>query len=265
MERRVSMRSPFLSRKKTPLQEQDQGHKAMLRTLKEADSVDPNTRLQFAGSVLVDHVSQILTDRHGVRFEDLLGILGSCGGFSCIVGALHQASSNGQTPQAAGLLAMRGSDGNIYYFGGPSNKFLVEDRLSLLSLALGKSKELGAPVSLEMVEETVIHVVATGSTADFGIPRLTVEHSPTDIPLNYVKYLWPKLQGFLDLYEVPVMQRPTAYGFALQKTLEMGKDNLDPLLAVKIVVECATPMSKICPSRLFGADPEPLNATKFKD
>jgi len=243
------VRFPFFGHKRVPEQREDEGHKAMLRTLKKVDSTDPNARLQFAGAVLVENVSLLLIDRHGVRFEDLLGILGSCGGFSCIVAALHQASAKRQSPQAAGLCAMRGLDKNVYYFGGPTNRFLAEDQLSLLSLALGMAKELGAVVSLEMIEKAVMHVVATGGTADFGIPRLPVENSPADMPLNYVKHLWRKLQGPLDLYEVPVTQRPTAYGFAIQKALEMGKDKLDPLLAVKIVVECATPMSKICPSR----------------
>ena len=53
----------------------------------------------------------------------------------------------------------------------------------------------------------------------------------------------------LDLYDVPVLARPTAVGFALQRAIDEGREALDPLIAAKIAIECSVPMAKVDPLR----------------
>ncbi|APE27276.1 hypothetical protein BMF35_a0447 [Aurantiacibacter gangjinensis] len=49
----------------------------------------------------------------------------------------------------------------------------------------------------------------------------------------------------LDTYEVPLQQRPAAFGFALQRVIDAGKQAADPAAMAQLAVECAVPMSKL--------------------
>ena len=64
------------------------GHQAVLETLKKRDRSDPKVRLQLAGKAVFEETIQLIQSERGVRIEDMLGILGATGGFSCAVGAL---------------------------------------------------------------------------------------------------------------------------------------------------------------------------------
>ena len=51
--------------------------------------------------------------------------------------------------------------------------------------------------------------------------------------------------GPLDLYDVPPMRRATAIGYTIQKAMDASKSTIDPLLAARIVLQCATRTSKV--------------------
>jgi len=237
----------IFGRKKTS--EQSPGHAAVLRTLNEKDKTDPNARLQLAGAVVFDMVCRIIQNERGTRIDDVLAILGATGGFSCIVSTMSVLTEANVTIQEAGLAVVKGADNQIYYFGDVPNKALLESKFSLLSLTLGAAHSLGAQVSLDLVHDTLKHVASTVGGAQFGIPILPEGHQPGDLPINYVKHLWPKIREALDTYEVPATRYHMALGFAIYKAIEAGKDAIDPLLAARIVTECAVPMAKLDPAR----------------
>jgi len=246
------MRLPFFGKKPAapPSEDpKDPGHRAVLNHLRTLDATQPEARLQLAGTILFDLVYQMIKNERGARIEDFLAILGSVGGHACIVGALDTVARSRREPTGNQLIAMEGKDGNRYYFGDLPNQALLESPLSLLSLTLGAAQANGGSVSLEKVHDVMRHVAATVATPEFGIPRITGEHRPGDIPFNYIKHLRAKLFEALDLYEVPLNKRASAIGFALQKAIDVGKDTLDPTIAADIVTECAVPAAKIAPSR----------------
>ena len=225
------------------------GHRAVLNHLRTLDATKPEARLQLAGAVLFDLVYQLVKGERGARIEDFLAILGSVGGYACIVGALDMISRSGGKPAENQLVSVQGKDGNQYFFGDLPNQALLESHLSLLSLTLGAAQSHGGRVSLEKVHDVMRHVAATVGSPEFGVPRTAGEHRPGDIPFNYVKHLSAKLFEALDLYEVPLNQRASAIGFAVQKAIDAGKDTLDPTIAADIVTECAVPAAKLDPSR----------------
>jgi hypothetical protein len=220
-----------------------------LNRLRSLDATQPEARLQLAGTVLFDFVYQMVKGERGARIEDFLAILGSVGGHACIVGALDTVARSGGKPAGNQLVAMEGKDGNRYYFGDLPNEALLESPLSLLSLTLGAAQAHGGSVSLEKVHDVMRHVASTVGTSEFGIPRITGEHRPGDVPFNYIKHLSARLFEPLDLYEVPLNKRASAIGFAVQKAMDVGKDTLDPTIAADIVTECAVPAAKFAPSR----------------
>ena len=74
---------------------------------------------------------------------------------------------------------------------------------------------------------------------------------PGALPIDYVKQFWPQVRGTLDSCDVPVGQRPTALGFAVQHVIDAAKSLIDRTTAAQIVVEYAVPMAKIDPVK-FG-------------
>ncbi|KFC74536.1 hypothetical protein FG93_01122 [Bosea sp. LC85] len=221
----------------------------MLDHLRRIEATQPLARPQLVGRILFDMVGKMIANDRGVRMEDLLAILASCGGFSCLSAAFSEVL--GPTPPTGNnLTVVEGKDGHRYFFGDLPNRYLIESEFALLGLALGMAQACGGTVSLDMAHQTMRRVANTVGGDEFGKPELPTEHRPGDFPINYVRDHWPKALEALNFYEVPPTLRPAAIGFALQRAIEAGQDAIDPTMAARIVIECAVPMAKIDPERL---------------
>lgn len=231
-------------------------HRMVLDQLRAVEAEQPHARAQLAGKLLFEGVCKLVADERGARMEDILAILASGGGFSCLAAAFNDLS-NAKAPAGADLVTVQGADGHRYFFGDLPNRYLIENELSLLGLTLGMAQACGGEVSLEMALEVIRRVAGTVGAEEFGKPQLPAEHRLRDLPFNYVRDFWPWIAKGLNLYEVPPVQRPAAIGFALQRAIEAGKDVIDPTLAARIVIECAVPMAKIDPDRLVRAPAAP--------
>jgi hypothetical protein len=230
------------------------GHEAVLKHLRALDATDPQQRLQVGGMVVFDMLYwTVATPEKGARIEDILAILGSVGGYSCIVGVLDSLARRGAVPTGHQLVVMSGADGHRYYFGDLPNEALPESHLSLLSLTLGAAQSHGGHVSLDKVHDVMRHVAASVGRADFGTPRIAEPHRPGDLPFNYIRVFAPKIFEALDLYEVPKDKRASAIGFAIQRAIDGSKGVLDPTIAADIVTECAVPAAKFDPARFQAA------------
>ena len=226
------------------------GHQAVLRHLRERESEEPLIRVQLAGTVVFDLFARLLRQERGrVRIEDLIAALASLGGHLSLVGVLDTLRERRLTPAQVGMLEVEGRDGHRYYFGDEPNRLLLESSTSLLSLVLGAAHAHGAPVSLEMVHDAMRRTADRVGTAEFGKPELPDEHQPALSPFDWVRHGRSKIVEALDLYEVPLLSRPAAVGFALQRAIDEGREALDPLIAAKIAVECSVPMAKVDPLR----------------
>ena len=227
------------------------GHQAVLRHLREREQEEPLIRAQVAGSIVFDLFVGVLRDESGrVRIDDLIAALASLGGHLCLVAVLDTLKERGLTPQQIGMLEVEGKDGHRYYFGDEPNRLLLESSTSLLSLVLGAAHAHGAPVSLELVHEAMKRSAERVGRPEFGKPELPDDHQPALSPFDWVKNGRRNIIEALDLYDVPVLARPTAVGFALQRAIDEGRAALDPLIAAKIAIECSVPMAKVDPLRV---------------
>jgi hypothetical protein len=224
-------------------QKSQPGHQAVLRHLKEKEVEDPGIRERLAGAILFDFAYELMKDERGVRIESLLAMLASVGGQQCIAPIIHGAAPN-QTAEQMGLTVIKGTDERLYFFGDPPNRLLVESQDSLISLAFGTAQALGAPVTMEMILEEMKTVASRVGGPEFETLDLPPEHM-VDRPTEWARVFTPKILPPLDLYDVPPMRRATAIGYTLQKAIEGSNDNLGPLLAAKIVLQCATRTSKV--------------------
>lgn len=225
------------------------GHAAVLAHLRQIETAEPLARAQLAGRVLFDLVYQMISNERGARIEDMIGILASTGGFASLLAALDEAERS-NLALGPELTIVETTNGERYFFGDLPNRYLIESREALLSLALGAAQACGGDISMEMVHDAMRRVAGNIGGEGFGVPDLPAAHEPGDLPINYIRHLWPRILEALDLYEVPAGQRPAAIGFALQHAIEGGKDALDPTIAARIAVECAVPMAKIDPRRV---------------
>lgn len=225
------------------------GHRNVLDHLRKVEGTEPLARPQLVGKLLFDLFTQMIATDRGVRIEDLIAVLASTGGFSCLMAALSSAHDDDRSLPNS-LVIMTGKDGHQYFFGDLPNRYLVESHLSLLSLALGAAQSCGGQVSLAMVHDAMAHVAGTVGGESFGQPRLPAANQLSDLPFNYVRHMWPKVLEALRLYEVQPTQWPAAIGFALQRAIDAGKTAIDPTLAARIAIECAVPMAKLEPRRI---------------
>jgi hypothetical protein len=205
---------------------------------------------QVAGSVVFDLFARLLQGQgERVRIDDLIAALASLGGHLCLVAVLDTLEKQGTTPKEIGMLEVEATDGHRYYFGDAPNRLLVESGTSLLSLVLGAAHHHGAPVSLDMIHETMGRTAQRVGTPEFGNVEVPEQHQPALSPFDWVVHGRRHITEALDLYQVPPQARPTAVGFALQRAVDEGRQALDPLMAARIAVECAVPMAKVDPVR----------------
>jgi hypothetical protein len=219
------------------------GHQAVLRHLIETEKTEPGARERLAGAIVFDLAYNLLKNERGVQIEIIIAVLASVAGQECIAPIVAAAPDNA-TMQELGLIVVKGHDGRIYFFGDPPNRLLVESPDSVISLAFGAAKALGAPVTMTMILEEMRKVASRVGGADFESLNLPKEHM-VDRPTEWVRVFRAKLVEALDLYDVLPMRRATALGYALQKAIDAGKQCLDPLVAAQIALQCAARTSKI--------------------
>lgn len=245
------MRWPFAKNRNVAKQEQPSREQksaddasAQAQTSTEAHREDPFIGAKQGAQMVFQTVIQGMKDAKGVHIESLLCALGALAGYVC------QAGVRGEFVEEKGLSEDQVfsivvcTNGSQYFFGDMVNKPLAENPYSLWSLAAGAVQHLGVnPTSVDL-GDIFKHTAQTVGSEDFGVPRIPADHKPGDLPCNYVKYLWPALLPIAKQF-CPASAWPMLYGLAAQKAILLGKDVIDPLLALSIVMESAIPMSKV--------------------
>lgn len=226
------------------------GHQAVLRTLLDKEKTDPNARQQLVGGLICDMVCQLIKNDRGVRVEDLIAVLASVGGFSCIFSVLYILKHKGIPPQSVGVMSVAASDGHTYYIGEPLNQYLVSNPISLLGLTIGNAQKFGSQITNDFLLEVIKRSASELGSEAFGKPILPAENMPSDTLFNLVQMMWPRIREMLRIYDVMVGRFPEAMGFALAKAITLAKEAIDPSIAVRIAIECSVPMSKISPERV---------------
>jgi hypothetical protein len=225
--------------------------KAPDSAIEEVHTTDPLVHLRIGAGELLQRLLVSMKTEPGVHIESALAILGSLGGFSCIDSLLKQAAASGRSNRDCGIHALETSDGNRYHMGQPINDLLAGTKLSLWPLVAGMVDHLGSKDYPDFAE-IAGHVAKTLGGPDFGHPRVPDRHQPHDLPINYVRDLWPLFLPQIE-QRVPVLQeRVTLFGFAIQNLMQMGKDAIPPAIAGKLVMDCAVPMSRLDPEKLWA-------------
>jgi hypothetical protein len=225
------------------MNDSDDVAKIFLGVLAQERVKNPVVGAQAASRKIVQRLLDDLKDERGVHVESLLAALGSLAGYACQMSVRALLIDGHGMPEEKAFVIVETQDGSRYFFGDPLNKLLAEDAHSVWSLAAGQAQHLGCAI-LPDVAEIFSHVSASVGGPDFGVPRVPENHRPRFMPIDYVKVVWPALLPVVKNFCPAPALWPVLYGLAVQQVMELGKGAIDPCSALRIVMECAVPMSK---------------------
>ena len=228
---------------KRPEPPRDPASQALFRVLEEKRRTDPLIGAQLGGKEVFQRLLKGMNSERGVHIESLLCALGALAGYACQAQLRAQALAQG-LPETASLMTVTAANGKHYFFGDPLNQALAESKYSVWSLAAGAAQHHGC-ARLPDISAIFTHVSQTVGTEAFGIPRFPEGHNAGDLPVNYVKALWPALLPVVTLYCREPSEWPLLFGVALQQALDAGRQVLSQELALQIIMEAAVPMSKV--------------------
>jgi hypothetical protein len=224
---------------------------ALKHTIAAKRAEDPLIGAKLGSREVVTWLLKSLTTERGVHAESALAAIGSLAGFACPASVAAKAINLKRTPQQLGVLVVETNDGSSYWFGDIINSPLVEGQLPIWNLIHGMARNLGATGPLPEVSEVLGHVAKSIGSHAFGAPRVTAEHTPGDTPFRFVMLGWPASAAIREFYCSSPDEWPLLYGLAAQQLMEQCKAVLAPDLAATIILECAAPMAKLNPTRLF--------------
>jgi hypothetical protein len=230
-----------LQEKKEP--QMDPKTTALVNAIRARSKEDPLIGAKLGAKEIFQRLLDGMKSSKGVHVESLLCALGALAGYACQANLRAQAFAKGMRETAA-FQTVETSDGKQYFFGDPLNHALVEEQLSVWSIVGGAVQHAGAKEFPDL-KELFQHTSSVLGTRQFGIPRLPENHKPGDMPVNYLKAIWPKLFPTVKLFCPNPAHWPVLYSLAIQEAIHAGKYTIDPGLALRIVMESAIPMSKV--------------------
>ena len=180
---------------------------ALLRQIAERSKTDPLIGAKIGSKEITQRLLGAMKTERGVHIESLLCALGALAGYSCQASVRAQAVARG-LPEAGLLTPVQTKNGNTYFFGDNLNKPLFESQYSVWGVAGGGAQQAGCN-NLPDLTEIIKHTASAVGTETFGKPRIAEKNTPHDLPLNYVRTLWPALK--------PVIQK-----FCPNPELEIG-------------------------------------------
>jgi hypothetical protein len=216
---------------------------ALMAAIDDKTKADPLIGAKIAAKEILNRLLNGMKDEQGVHSESLLCALGALAGYACQASLRAKALISGQAPDAL-LVVVDTKDGQQFYFGDALNQKVAEDDLSIWSLAASAASHAGAK-SLTDLKEIFERTAATVGSEQFGIPKPIEGHAAGDLPINFLRVIWPgvlpvvkKLCANPDLW-------PIAFGLAIQEAIMLTSKALPPEIGLTVVMEAAVPMSKV--------------------
>ncbi len=206
---------------------------------------DPFFAVKKGGKDVATKLFAAMSGDKGIHLESLLCALGAIAGYACQVSVREQfMHQQGKSEKEVFIVVDNQQDGRNYFFGDLLNKPLAESKYSVWSLSSGASQKLGLRQLIDL-HDIFRHVTETLGQTSFGVPRVPEKHKAKELPISYVKFLWPQLFPLAKRYSQAPSDWPILFGVAVQEILFASKGLIDPSLALQIIMESAVPMSKI--------------------
>ncbi|MDH4394391.1 MAG: hypothetical protein QE278_01810 [Limnobacter sp.] len=227
-------------KKRPELDAIDQG---MANAIKKQSQVDPLIGAKIGAKEVFNRLANAMERDGRVHIESLLCALGALTGYSCQAGLRAQAHIL-EVPEDSAFNVVGTTDGKKYFFGDLLNQAIVGAEYSVWALAGGAAQGAGA-TELPDLDEIFGYNASVLGSEQFGIPRIPADHMAAILPLDYLKTLWPVLLPTVQRYCPNPTHWQILYGLAVQTAITEGRNVINPSVALRIIMECAIPMSKV--------------------
>jgi hypothetical protein len=235
----------------------DAAEAAILKQIQRLSKDDPLIGAKLGKQYALDLVLNSLRDQRGTHLESALCALGSLAGYACQASVRAQSRAQG-LGELAHLDRVECANGSSYFFGDRLNELLAGGEYSVWSLAVGAARAGGCEQTLDL-EELFRHVAATVGGGDFGEPRLPSEHRAHDLPINYLRAMWPSVFPLVSRFCPKPEHWSVLLGLAIQELVVQYRDLVHPCISLQIVMESTVPMSKV---ELAPIPPSPTSSTE---
>lgn len=221
---------------------------------------DPINHFKSDGETLYYLVKDYLEMRGGLDLPSLFCALGALAGQTCLQYALAEyqlqkipttkeiPTNEAKLTKEKSLFAFNvKSSGQDYFFGDLLNHPLCESRYSIWNVVQFYLKQLDHQFEFD-VHEVFDYVAKNIGEQKFGMLRLPMQYMPRELPIFYLKQIWPSAAEALTNISPNKTDWHYILGGALFHAIHMHKQDsgkLHPALIAKIVMESAVPMSKV--------------------
>lgn len=187
--------------------------------------------------------------RHAnARCETILTAVGALAGFAAQHGIWEAVVKPGKMALQQAFVVVETRSGETYFFGDFLNNILATQKpqyLSVWKIVSSTATSMGATELPDLVPMFKYCAETVGSP-QFGVPNLPEDHTPSMLPRDALSRFWPQVLKLLRVGSDPLTCAVDVATAAEQLMLSM-KDEIDPSLAARIIMEAAIPMSKVDP------------------
>ena len=237
----------FGFRKKVSIFGGQSKNQQMLSTMKDAvqkQRVAPFEANIRTGRLLSDLIFDSVEQEQHHADDTALCVLGSMAGYSAAVAA-SQAFANADPEQLleADYTTKIAHDGTRRLSGTLVNDALISGPKAFWRLLDAKARAMSG-ASMPGLAEIIAYVDATVLTEEFGRPRMPGSTRCLEAPSVLVDHLWPEFYPTLTSVDPDPQGWCASWGFAAQEILEEVCQSMNCADAMRIIMECAIPMSR---------------------
>lgn len=200
-------------------------------------SQDPLVGAKIGAEEISRRLLQVMATDRGVHIESLLAVCGALAGYAWQASLRARAQADGQT-QPPGLHVVGTRNGNSFLVGEDLAKGLLQDRYSTWGLAAAAAQQAGCSALPDPMQLWRHGMDSLGQEL-FGVPQVPIRHQPSPESLQSLPSLWPALLPLVLRFCPDPAEWPILYGLLAQKAITMGREVLDPCLALRIVMDTA--------------------------
>ncbi|KEF41889.1 MAG: hypothetical protein ER33_09085 [Cyanobium sp. CACIAM 14] len=215
---------------------------------------DPLVGAKIGAGEILRRLLEAMATSRGVHVESLLAVCGALAGQACQASLLARARATGHT-EPPGLHRVDTRDGSSFLVGDPLLQGLFNDSHALWSLAAAAAQQAGCT---DLPDPAALWRQGMDSMGreDFGVPQVPAAHQPSPDSLQSLPSLWPALLPLAQRLCPDPVEWPVLFGLLVQKAITMGREVIDPCLALRIVMDTAVASAmKVVPGTLEPPSP----------
>lgn len=226
----------------------------MLATMK--DAVDQQQRVApfeaniRTGRLLADLILDSVADEPKFANDTALCVVGAMAGHAAAVSAAQSVANT--SPEAifeGDYTISTGPNGSRRITGTIVNDALISGPKAFWRLVDAKGRAMSG-ASITGLAEINSHVDATMHSPDFGTPRMPGTTRCLENPAALVDALWPEFFSSLTAFDPDPAGWCASWGFAAQDILDEACQSIPCADAMRVILECAVPMSRRDPGEL---------------